>query len=101
MTYEQAEDLDMAIMGRLMMNHPAIGPLTLEQHDEEESYDRYCEEQEAEYRAQQAAGGRTICPQCGERSVTHRGVVTLGYRGHPGAEESTLSQCGNCDYTDL
>lgn len=100
--YEPTE-LEEAIMCRVMMGQPPVGPLTLAQVEEEEAYTRYYEEMEREQEAQDAAGGRTICPECGHRSVTHRGVVTLGYRGHPGAEESTLYKCERegCDYAEL
>jgi predicted nucleic-acid-binding Zn-ribbon protein len=56
---------------------------------------------EREYEAEQAAGGRTVCPNCGNRSVTHRSVITLGYEGHPGAEYSDFAKCERCDYAEL
>lgn len=64
---------------------------------------RYHEEMEVEHLAQLAAGGRTICPNCGERSVRGRDVYTLGYAGHPGAEISVYECCerDNCDYASL
>jgi len=67
----------------------------------EAAYEQHCIESEREYEAQLAAGGRTICPQCNERSVTHRSVVTLGYAGHPGAEFSDLAECERCDYKEI
>lgn len=96
-------DLDLAILDRLQMRLPAIGPLTLDQQESVEAYERYCEEMAAEYEAQEAAGGRTICPECGNRSVKHRSVVTLGYAGHPGAEWSDLAECerDECAYVEI
>jgi ribosomal protein L32 len=93
-------DLEWAIASRGMMALPAIGPLTLEQEKGVEAYDRYHEEQEEEYRLQEAAGGRTVCPGCGHRSVRHRLVYTLGYAGHPGAEQSDYEACerDECSY---
>lgn len=99
--YSEPTDLELAIYDRLQMRFPAIGPLTREQQEEEAAYERYCEESAAEYEAQEAAGGRTICPACGERAVTHRSVITLGYAGHPGTEYSNLSDCGNCGHKEI
>lgn len=99
-TFEPS-DLDWAITARVMMGHPAIGPLTSAQQDEVDAYEAYQEESALEYEAQQAAGGRTICPQCGNRSVKHRAVCTLGYPGHPGAEFSDFASCERCDYMEV
>jgi hypothetical protein len=78
-----------------------IGPLTKEQAELEDAYEAYLEE----IKAQDAAGGRTICPQCGRRTVTHTTVTTLGYRGHPGEERSDFARCmspeKDCDWADL
>lgn len=91
-------DLESAMAERGMMNHPLIGPLTLEQTEQVEAYERFQEEEALEYEAREAAGGRTICPLCGKRTVKHRSVYTLGYEGHPGAEQSDFANCENCPY---
>lgn len=100
-TFNEPSELDLAILDRLQMGFPPIGPLTREQQENEDSYLRYHEEMEAEYQAQQAAGGRTICPSCGQRAVKHSSVVTLGYAGHPGAEYSDYGHCENCGHKEL
>jgi hypothetical protein len=69
----------------------------------EKAYDEAMIEAEAEYHAREAAGGRTICPECGQRSVVHHDTITLGYAGHPGAEHSDYAKCerDGCDYAAL
>lgn len=62
---------------------------------------RYYEAMEREEDARVAAGGREICPDCGERAVKSQDVCTLGYPGHPGAEFSVYRTCENCDYKEL
>ena len=96
-------DLEWAIADRLMMALPAIGPLTLAQHEGVLAYERYHEEMEEEERLRETAGGRTVCPDCGHRSVRHRLVYTLGYAGHPGAEQSDYVACerSECSYADV
>lgn len=94
-------ELAWAMADRAQLGHPPVGPLTLQQAGELDAYDAYHAEMEAEYEAEQAAGGRTVCPQCGERKVRHRSVVTLGYEGHPGAEYSDLAECENCNWKEL
>lgn len=94
-------DLDLAILDRRHLGVCAYGPLTRDEHDAEVAYERYCDEASAEYDAMRAAGGRTICPQCGRRTVKHGTAVTLGYEGHPGAEHSSTEECESCDYKDL
>jgi hypothetical protein len=70
---------------------------------DERSYERHCEEALAEFEAQQAAGGRTVCPSCSHRSVVHHDVITLGYAGHPGAEHSDYGKCEReeCGHAEL
>ena len=41
------------------------------------------------------------CAHCGEYALTERTVTTLGYRGHPGEERSTLYECINCEHSAL
>lgn len=66
-------------------------------------YRRYCEESEREYEAQMAAGGREICPDCGERSVVSDTVLTYGVRSNPNSEYSVYRRCerDTCDYSAL
>jgi UDP-N-acetylmuramyl tripeptide synthase len=78
-----------------------IGPLTRDQTDAEQSFEAYMEECSREHEAQLAAGGRMICPKCGERAMRDRTVCTYGYPGHPGADYSALYECDNCDYKDM
>lgn len=99
MTMTEPTELDYAIADRGMMGLPLIGPLTRSQQVSVEAYEQYQEEAASEYEAQERAGGRTICPDCGERSVKHRAVYTLGYAGHPGAEQSDFAKCERCEYT--
>ena len=94
-------DLYMSMEGRRQLLVCPFGPLTKIEQATVDAYEAHMVEAEKEYEAQQAAGGRTICPQCGQRSVTHSSVVTLGYAGHPGAEWSEYKQCESCDYKDL
>ena len=63
---------------------------------------RFQEESMREYEAQEKAGGRTICPRCGERSVRDSLVATLG-GGLPGSEYSVYYKCerDECDYAEL
>jgi hypothetical protein len=98
---QEPSDLELAIVDRIQLNVCPFGPLTLEQHEAVESYEQYMQESYAEHLAEEAAGGRTICQQCGNRSVTHRSVVTLGYAGHPGAEYSDLGSCEECGFVEL
>ena len=101
--YEPTE-LELALYDRMAtLGWGYVGPLTQEQAAALASYEAYQAESEAEYEAQQRAGGRTVCPQCGNRSVKHSTVCTLGYPGHPGAEMSGYAQCltDGCDYADL
>lgn len=98
---EQELELELAIAARCMLNLVPFGPLTADEADAEERYLRYCEERETDYQEELAAGGRTVCPQCGHRSVTHRSVVTYGYEGHPGADYSDLASCERCDYKEI
>lgn len=98
---KEPTDLDLAIIDRRALGLVGFGPLTKEEAESEAAYERYMAEEMAEFEAQQAAGGRTVCPKCGERSVTHRSVCTLGYPGHPGAEFSDLAECEVCDYKEL
>lgn len=97
----EPSDLDYAIAARGMLNVCLFGPLTLAEQESVESYERHMEEAALEHEAEQAAGGRSICPECGNRSVTHRSVLTLGYVGHPGSEYSSLAECENCDYREI
>lgn len=64
---------------------------------------RYHEASFKEHQEAMAAGGRTICPQCGQRSVKDDTVCTYGYSGHPGADYSAFYECENenCDYKSL
>jgi hypothetical protein len=62
---------------------------------------RFNEECEREYDAARAAGGRTICPACGQRSVVHSTVCTYGIPGHAGSEFSDYGRCENCDHAEL
>jgi hypothetical protein len=97
----EPSEFELAIHDRLHMGLPPVGPLTAEQTESVAAYERYCEESEVEYEAQQAAGGRTICEACGERAVTHRTVCTYGYAGHPGADYSDLGTCEKCGHHEL
>lgn len=98
---EQYDDLEWAIAERAMMNLPLVGPLTKEQQEGVDAYEAYHAEEAQEHEAREASGGRTICPVCGHRSVTHRSVITLGHVGHPGAEYSDLASCERCPYRGL
>jgi hypothetical protein len=97
-------DLELALWERdANLGWGFAGPLTREQAEAEAAYERYCIEREEEHEAQERAGGRTICPACGNRSVRHSSVCTLGYPGHPGAEFSGYARCETpgCGYADL
>jgi C4-type Zn-finger protein len=67
------------------------------------AYLRHMADMEAEEKARVEAGGRTICPGCGERSVVSGVAKTIGVpgRGHPGDEYSATYSCENCDYRDM
>lgn len=64
---------------------------------------RYCEEREAEEKAQRAAGGRELCPLCGTRTVVSRSVLTYGVPSNPNSEYSVYSRCENtdCDWEQI
>jgi len=95
-------DWEIAVWDREGQNLP-IGPLTLEQHESEVAFAAYREEEQREYEEQMRLGGRTICPECHNRSVKHSTVCTLGYPGHPGADYSDYGKCETegCNYKDL
>lgn len=102
--YDEPSELELAIMDRgQIIGFPAIGPLTEEQFNIEKSFLDYMEESQAEHEAYVAAGCRSVCPKCGERSVKTSTVCTYGYWGAAGADYSALEECGNkdCDYKDL
>lgn len=94
-------DLELRMHERLCIGLVTFGPLTATEQDKKDSYYQYCAEAEAEEQARIAAGGRTICPTCGERSVKSSAVIMLGYAGHPGAEYSTMYECERCDYREI
>lgn len=99
----EPSDLDWAVADRLGMGLPAIGPLTLKETEGVAAYEQYMEESAREYEEQERAGGRTICPKCGNRSVKHSTVCTYGYPGHPGADYSDYGVCETegCDHKEL
>ena len=78
-----------------------IGPLTHQQAASWSSWERYQAECQAEYKARMEAGGKSVCPECKQRTVKHRDVCTIGYPGHPGAEWSDFSECTSCGWRDL
>lgn len=85
---------DFALIGRKAQGLPPVGPLTRAQHKSELAYEAWCEECAAENEARSKAGGRTICPECGNRSVKHQTVCTYG---RPGVEGSDFSDYGKCE----
>lgn len=95
-------ELEMAMHERRSIGLVPFGPLTYQEVERERDYERWQVESTREYEAQKAAGGRSICPRCGERSVTNKAVATLG-GGLPGSEYSTLYSCerDNCDYREI
>jgi hypothetical protein len=99
--YEGPSEYDLMVMERQSMGFPAIGPLTQAQYEQQVAYDVYCEESEREHLACQAAGGRTICPMCGERQVVHTAVRTYGTPNHPESEYSDFAKCGHCGHEEL
>lgn len=101
MNEEARWELEYLMANRILLGVVACGPLTADENEAVESYENYCQESEAEYLASEAAGGRTVCPKCGERSVTHKTVCTYGYEGHPGADYSDLAKCERCDYMEV
>jgi hypothetical protein len=101
MTINEPSEMDWMIMERQQHGLPGIGPLTKDQQESMDSYERWQEEQAAEYEAQEAAGGRTICPECSQRKMVWKTVCTYGYWGHPGADYSAYGCCENCGHEEL
>jgi hypothetical protein len=103
MNMYEPTDLDLYMMERASLRVCVFGPLTRDEHEMIERYEAHMEAEERENDAYMAAGRRSICPKCGERSVRDSAVVTLGYAGHPGAEWSQMYECenSNCDYKDM
>lgn len=64
-------------------------------------YERAMIEAQLEAEAEERAGGRSICPKCGERKFKRHEAYTLGYAGHPGAEISVYRVCENCDHKEM
>lgn len=75
--------------------------LSFKDEDEYRAYERAMIEMQAESEAEERAGGRAICPNCGERKFKSHEAVTLGYAGHPGAEISVYRRCENCNHTEM
>ena len=98
--YEPTE-LEMGMWERRSQGLVSIGPLTQADQDGVDKYEAYCVEQDAEYAAREAAGGRRICPKCGNRSVTSSSVLTYGVASNPNSEYSEYYQCERCDYKEL
>ncbi len=95
------EPTEIAMIDRYSIGIRYFGPLTREDAEIVDAFDRHMEELEVEHDAQMAAGGRMICDHCGERAVKHESVCTLGYAGHPGAEFSVMTKCEKCGVTEL
>jgi hypothetical protein len=94
-------DMEVAMWDREQLGLHTYGPLTREEAEKEAKYEAFMQEEADEYDAREAAGGRTVCPACGNRTVTHTSVCTLGYPGHPGAEFSDFERCEACDWSRL
>lgn len=99
--YDDMTELDWMMLDRQQHGLVPVGPLTADQQESMDAYDRYNEEQFAEHEAQEAAGGRTICEECGLRLVVHRTVCTYGYPGHPGADYSDYGRCEGCGHEEF
>lgn len=99
---ERRLELELSMLERRSMGLPPIGPLTQSEAAHEEAYTAYCRESEREEEARVRAGGRTICPACGQRSLKSRTVATLG-GGLPNSEYSELYTCERaaCGYEAL
>ena len=94
-------DIQLAIMERGSLGLTLFGPLTQAEAEREASYVKYMEESQAEEDARVKAGGRSVCPECGERAVVSSTVLTYGHAAHPEAEYSVLLKCENCGWTEL
>lgn len=97
---DQMDDLHAAMMERYHLHVTEFGPLTREEQALVTSYEEHFLEQEKE-NEEFMRTGRTVCPKCGERSVKHGSAYTVGWRGHPGAEQSAILECEKCDYKEM
>lgn len=101
MSYQEPSELELAILDRMQMGLPAVGPLTQADQEGVDRYEQYMDKLEEEYQAARAAGGRTVCPQCGKRSVKHSTVCTYGRPGVEGSDYSDYGKCENCGHKEL
>ena len=82
------------------------GPAAVHDVASELLYERHMIEVEAEQRRldklPRVSGSRAVresgtCEQCGKTAVLYERVAyTLGYEGHPGAEQTAFQLCASC-----
>lgn len=91
----------LAILDRLCLGVTGFGPLTQDEQSRVDAYEKHMAEEDAEYEARRLAGGRMVCPKCGNRSVKERAVLTYGTPNNVNSEYSMLTECEKCDYSAL
>jgi hypothetical protein len=73
---------------------PYVGPLTREQSDSVDAYERYCVERDREHELEMQYGGRTRCPICDQFAVEHHIVEER-------RDPTDVGVCKNCGHVDF
>jgi DNA-directed RNA polymerase subunit M/transcription elongation factor TFIIS len=100
------EDQSMEMWLFLQEQHNITGyggyrPLTERQHEDMLAYDVWLLSQDVEHALWLAAGCRSVCPKCEQRSVTTSTVITYGHARSAHSECSTFYRCESCDWQAL
>ena len=93
--YHEPSALEVALNERhFLISWPYVGPLTREQTDAVDAYERYCDEREREHELEQQHGGRTRCAACDQFAVRH---FVVEQRRDP----TSVGKCENCGHVEF
>lgn len=103
---DEDQSMDMWLFLQEQHNITGYGgyrPLTERQHEDMLAYEVWLIAQDVEYAEFLAAGRRSVCPSCGERSVIESIVITYGHASGAWCERSTLYRCESesCKWNSL